>query len=134
MNHKFTKGEKLKSRKQIAKLFSKNEAVFVYPVKYIWTDADSPQDAAIQVLISIPKRNFKRAVDRNRLKRLLREAYRRNKEILYSEINQNRKPILLGLLYMGKELLSYMEIEKSMKKALAKIKDELVNKDSQREF
>ena len=130
MNQKLTKGEKLKSRKQIAKLFLKNNAVFVYPIKFIWSDADSEQQAPIQVLISVPKRNFKRAVDRNRLKRLLWEAYRRNKEILYLEIGQNRKPILLGLLYVGKELLPYVEIEKSVVKALDKIKDELTKKDS----
>jgi len=125
MNQRLKKGEKLKSRKQIKFLFEKNQNVFVYPIKYIWEFSSPKQDYPVQVLVSIPKRNFKRAVDRNRLKRLLREAYRKNKDIIYDNLNLNNKSVLLGLLYVGKEILTYDEIEKSVRKALLKIKENL---------
>jgi len=125
MNQKLTKGEKLKSRKQIKHLFAKNKDIFVYPIKYIWTFSDKSQDFPVQVLISIPKKSFKRAVDRNKLKRLLREAYRNNKNIIYEAYDMSSKPILLGLIYVGKDILSFEEIDKSVKKALLKINDSL---------
>lgn len=126
MNQKFTSIEKLKSRKQIKKLFSSNKNAFSYPIKVIWKSNDLCQNAApVQVLISVSKRNFKKAVDRNHLKRLIREAYRKNKHIIYPVLNEKEDYIHLGFIYVAKEELSYKEVEKAIILCLRKVKEGL---------
>lgn len=127
MNQKFTKREKLKSRKQIQRLFSKNKHAFSFPVKVIWRPNDLPMDTArIQVLISVSKRNFKSAVDRNHLKRLIREAFRKNKAVLYPILDEKEMHIQLGFIYVSKDTLSYDEVEKAVVLCLGKIKESIV--------
>lgn len=69
---------------------------------------------SIQVLISVSKRNFKKAVERNKLKRLVREAYRKNKYILTGPSQKSKKSMLLGLMYTEKTILPYSEIERKI--------------------
>ena len=68
----------------------------------------------VELLISVSKRNFKRAVDRNRIKRLIREAYRKNKEILYNGLCERDKTLLLGLIYTPKTILKYKDIDRKI--------------------
>jgi len=126
MNQSFTKDERLKSQKQISVLFSKNKHVFSYPLKFIYTSNNKEAKQPAQVLISVSKRTFKHAVDRNRMKRLIRENYRKNKSIIYDILNENDSKILLGIIFVGKELMDYQQIEKGMKKGLEKLKAELL--------
>ncbi len=128
MNQKLERGEKLKSRKQIKGLFLKNRHVFSYPVKLIWAPSNKVEDFPVRLLVSVSKRSFKKAVDRNRMKRIIREAYRKNKSIIYSEISQDENQNLLGILYVAKELLAYDEVEAGIIKGLKKMKRELNNK------
>jgi len=129
MDQGLSKKERLKSRKQISNLFSKNQHVFSYPFKYIFTPIDPIDQASAKLLISVSKRTFKHAVDRNRMKRLIREAYRKNKNIIYDELQPLNTQLLLGVIFVGKELMEYSEIEKSMIKGLKKLKESLA-KDS----
>ena len=67
-----------------------------------------------QILVSVSKRNFKKAVDRNKLKRLIREAYRRNKQPLIEYCQKNSAVVYLGLIYTGKTIPAYIEIERKI--------------------
>lgn len=110
--HTFSKEERLCSKRLIALLFSKGSSFNVYPLRFVYhTPPDMPPGLP-QVLISVSKRYFKRATDRNRLKRQIREAYRLNKQALYQ--NTGQSPRLLGILYIGKEKKSFDTIQKKL--------------------
>jgi len=84
------------------------------------TDAMQPFPA--QVLFSVSKKRFKRAVDRNRIKRISREVYRLNKQAhLYDQLNAGEKKIIISLAYIGKELPEFQFAEKKMLKLLKKL-------------
>ena len=111
-SHTFSKEERLCSKRLIALLFSKGSSFNVYPLRFVYhTPPDMPPGPP-QVLISVSKRYFKRASDRNRLKRQIREAYRLNKHILRSHPEQ--APRLLAILYIGKEKKSFQSIQKKL--------------------
>jgi ribonuclease P protein component len=78
----------------------------------------------IQVMFVVPKRNFKKAHDRNKIRRRMREAYRLNKNSVYSKFNVEDKKIAIAFLYTGKEEKNYATIETSIKKLLVTIVDE----------
>ncbi|RZK23710.1 MAG: ribonuclease P protein component [Hymenobacter sp.] len=113
-SYTFPKKEHLCSKKRIEQLFNRqNPSLGVYPLRLTWVPAPARTAAPPEVLITVPKRTFKRAVDRNRLKRLLREAYRLNKYRLLEA--ENGHPVaLLGILYTGKEKSELPLIEKKL--------------------
>lgn len=99
MEESFPKKNKLKSRKLITQLFSEGKSVNIYPLKLVYILLPQQQDAILKVGVSVPKRNFKRAVDRNYLKRLLREAFRKNKYLVTSNLKHS---YAFMFLYIGK--------------------------------
>lgn len=127
-NCKFRKKERLSSEKDIECLFEKGKAFLAFPLRVIfyWEEADEGQAVPdVAILISVGKKKFKHAVDRNRLKRLVREAYRLNKHLLADNPLLLTKRLRLSFVYIHKEKLGFNEIEKSMKKAL-----ETINQDA----
>jgi ribonuclease P protein component len=118
---KFPKKERLASKKLIKELFSKGSSFFLYPIKSFYL-VNYPQAPEVnQVIISIPKKNFKSAVKRNLLKRRIREAYRLNKHILQ---NQDASlQFLVGFVYISKDILSYKEIESKLKTILKRLSE-----------
>ncbi len=107
----FKKEERLCNKKTIESLFKKGKASFAYPFNVKWTNNQSDNKFPAQILIIVPKRNFKKAVDRNRLKRIIREAYRKNKSILYQTLVFKNVNIAFALIYTEKEILKYKLIE-----------------------
>lgn len=118
VNHKFPRTEKLKSSKTIEQLFSDGQNHFKYPIKVFYLP--QPLAESNQAAFAVPKRNFKLAVDRNRIKRQLREAYRLNKHLL--EENSNKKYAML-FLFLGKEKPQYDQLVKAMVSVLKKLRD-----------
>jgi ribonuclease P protein component len=116
----FHKTERLNNKKLIKELFDKGSSFFLYPFKVFYKPA--PPNSRTQVLFSIPKRNFKKAVDRNKIKRRLRESYRRNKTILYDK-DKNDVSFLIAYIYISKEILSYKEIEDKLKSSLMRLQN-----------
>ena len=110
------KPEKLKSRKLIGQLFEEGKSVKKFPVRLVYLQTQHTSDFPVQVGFSVPKRNFKRAVDRNRIKRLLREAYRHQKGILYPQLS---KPYVFMFTFIGKEEPTYLEIQQKIQQVFA---------------
>lgn len=107
MNFTYPKNEKLKSHSTIGLLFSEGKSVSKYPLRLVYIESPN-SDEKIKIGVSVSKRYFKKAVDRNRYKRLLRESYRLNKHILLDTIQQ---PMAFMLLYQTNEKLSFYEIQ-----------------------
>ncbi len=116
----FHKEERLCNKKFLTDLFHNGSSLILYPFRIVWLTKALSTPA--QVVINVPKRNFKRAVDRNLLKRRMREIYRLHKsEFLYSFLEY--KSILLGITYVGKEISEYHYMEKKMLSAFEKLKN-----------
>ena len=92
-----------------------------YPFRFVWIDSGTSSTAPVQLGISVPKRAFAKAVDRNTLKRRIREAYRKNKHLIYEVLQKKNLSIALMMVYTAKEELAYQEIEKKMIVSLLKL-------------
>lgn len=101
MNYKYPKQEKLKARTLINQLFTKSSVVLHYPIRLL-SFPIKEDNAVTQVGVTVSKRNFKHAVNRNRIKRQLREAYRLNQGILKGKTD---KPYAFMIMFVGKEEL-----------------------------
>ncbi|MGB5385664.1 MAG: ribonuclease P protein component [Eudoraea sp.] len=112
MSSKFPKKEKLKSESLIRGIFEEGKSITSYPLKLIYLNIKTPAKTKVQCGVAVPKRNFKSAVKRNRIKRLLRESYRLNKEQIFNNIEGS---FAFLFLYLGKEIPEYEEVEKQMR-------------------
>ena len=104
MKHTLGKEERLKSKKLIERLYKERNSVKAFPLRMIFLQTEHTSKFPSQVGVSVPKRNFKRAVDRNRIKRLMRESYRLQKEIVYNNLEE---PYVFMISYIGKEECTY---------------------------
>lgn len=115
----FTRAERLKSRKIIGKLFSHGQSFGAYPLRVVFAETENNTDEAlVQVTFSVPKKRFKKAVERNKIKRKIREAYRLKKHKLYRKLEGREQQLALMFIYTGKELFDYAEIEKAVGKVI----------------
>ena len=113
------KEDKLKSRKAIDELFKKGKNFSNFPLKVIWVPAN--KIATLQAGVGVSSKNFKKAVDRNRIKRLMREAWRLQKNGLHTQLEQNYKSMSVFFLYVGKEQPAYELIFEKMGSAIKKL-------------
>lgn len=111
MENSFSKAERLNSRRLIEKLFQEGRSFFVYPFKVFYLKKISDKSPPVQVLVSVSKRKFKNATDRNKVKRLIREAYRLNKNPLFKHLSASKKYTVIGLIYTGETILPFAQIE-----------------------
>ena len=120
--NKFKKEERLCNKRLIHVLYESGSSFILYPYKVVFHPTDELA-VPVQVLISVPKRRFKRAVDRNLLKRRIREAYRLQKNnLLYPSLGDHH--ILLSIQYIGNKIESYDYIFKKMSILMLKLQDE----------
>ena len=123
----FKKGERLHSKKLISLLFETGNSFFIYPFKVVYIFLDEKREFPAEVLISVSKRKIKRAVKRNKVKRLIREAYRKNKYLIF---DNNHGTLLMGLIYIADDVLEYKQIERKITLILQKLKEK--NEESNR--
>ncbi|SFE51589.1 ribonuclease P protein component [Flavobacterium xueshanense] len=107
MNFTYPKNEKLKSKITIGLLFTEGKSVSKYPLRLVYKAGSFSEGEKIKMGVSVSKKNFKKAVDRNYFKRLLRETYRLNKHLLIDNLDQ---PYSFMFFYQTKDRLSYEEI------------------------
>ena len=111
MLQSFKKQERLCSRKIIKELFEKGHTISSYPLKMIWMEIEHSSKFPVQIVISVPKRNIKKAVTRNKIKRQIREAYRKNKINWYKYLENKNKQCAGMFIYTAKNAVLYKEIE-----------------------
>ncbi len=117
MSLQFPKKEKLKNKKLIEQLFVEGKSVSSFPIKLIYIKTSLPVGVKIQAAVTVPKKKFKSAVHRNRIKRLLRENYRLQKQQVFNTI-QGEYAFLF--LYLGKDMPTNTIVQNGMKNVLDK--------------
>lgn len=100
------------------------KSIFLFPFKLIWHPFPLDNYPA-QIAISVPKKYHKRAVARNRIKRRTKEAYRLQKETLYHALEKKEQQLIILLIYVSHDLLTYEEIEKKLNEIIKRLIKEL---------
>lgn len=125
MNYTFTKEERLCSKRHIDGLFHNGSSFVVYPYRVVFLPIEGQSSTIpVQCILSVSKRRFKKAVDRNTLKRRMREAYRLQKHTLHSFLKQNELHLNVAFQYIAKEKLAYAQLHQRMEVVLGKLSDE----------
>ncbi|MBQ9665850.1 MAG: ribonuclease P protein component [Bacteroidaceae bacterium] len=141
MENTLKKSERLTSRLIIDKLFAGgNASMATFPLRVVFMRMEKKDGEdkgmeqknvgkegvpPVSILVSVPKKRFRHAVDRNRMKRLVREAYRTNKHVLWNTLEGKDYRLAVAFVCITDELPSFYSVNKSMKKALARIADKL---------
>ena len=122
----FKKAERLNSRTLIEKLFAGgNKSIPAFPVRVVFMPVDNETLPTASILISVPKKRFKRAVKRNLVKRQVREAYRKNKHILTDALEANNMKMVLGFIWLDNSIRPTDEVETKIVKLLHLIAERL---------
>ncbi len=127
MGETLKKYNMLKSRVIIDNIFKQKNRFILYPLSVNWILQDT--STSPKIIFSAPKRKFKRAVDRNRLKRMLKEAYRKNNAELLATLKKHNIGLAFYIGYIGKEILPFEVIENKIKEALSRLIMIIENKD-----
>ena len=122
MKFTYTKKEKLKSKKLIDKLFAEGQSVSAFPLRLVYMQSSFDENIIAKTGVSVSKRNFKTAVDRNRIKRLLRESYRLNNASYFNNITTQ---YAFMILYIGTEKPTFLQVETKMKLLFEKFQNKV---------
>jgi ribonuclease P protein component len=123
VTRQFTLGktERLKSRKRIEQLFSEGKKIVVAPYKVLYLQVDPERSSSLCFSTGVSAKNFKKAVDRNRIKRLTREAYRLQKQALQEKIKAKKIQVNVFFIYTSRTLCPYDEVYKKIGLILNKL-------------
>jgi ribonuclease P protein component len=121
----FCKDERLCNKNYIFSLQKEGQVIYDYPITAKWMEISDNKGFCIQILPAVSKRNFKKAVERNKMKRFLREAFRLNKEKITDIARQKSKKVVIMLLYSGKKIVTFKELETKIVVILQQIADSL---------
>lgn len=122
----FKKSERLCSRILMDRLFhGESHSVSAYPLRAVFLPVSTDEQKGVSVLMSVPKKRFHDAVDRNRVKRQLREAYRKHKHTLSELVTTREQGLLIAFIYVSSQIEATAQIEKRMTRLLEKIAAEL---------
>lgn len=130
IDYSFGKKHRLSSHTLINRLFGEGSAFFAYPFRCVWLLSEpvsGRESAEVQILVSVSKRNHKRAVVRNKLKRRIREAYRLNRHCLSGLNLPEGKQLVLAFVYSSKDILDYSTIEYGVIKMLSEIQKRIAS-------
>ena len=124
----FNKEERLCSRKLLDLLFKNGSSFLLYPFRVSYLFVDVPHSFPAQVVINVSKKRFKKAVDRNLIKRRSREAYRLQKQAeLYPAISEQEQLLIFSLQFVGKKIYEFSFMEKKMDGALKRLVNNIKN-------
>lgn len=129
----FPQEEKLKSTKTISRLFGEGQSVFAHPVKFVYlpaTDSDTP---GIKIAVSVSGKKFKKATDRNLIKRRLRETFRLNKAELRDKLLANNLLLVGMFIYVGTDICQYETFSAAVQRILSRLSNDITGKLSRPE-
>lgn len=116
-----TKAMRLDGKKNVSRLFTSGTSFFCYPFKVVYFQHDDESAFRLRVLVSVSRRTFKNATDRNAIKRRSREAWRKNKNILLEYQNAKGTKLDVGLIYTAKTILDSNLIEDKIKQTIQRL-------------
>ena len=118
-----SKKERLSWKRYIDLLFAQGQSFVAFPLRVVYLPTEEEMPVPVSIMVSVPKKRFKRAVKRNLIKRQVREAYRVRKYDLIEPLSEKNKNMLIAFLYLDKEIRPFTDMEKAMNKALAILRD-----------
>lgn len=120
------KAERLNSKILVGKMFEGgvSKSFSIFPIRIVYMPVEKGE-ASASILISVSKRRFKRAVKRNRVKRQIREAYRKNKHLLLDGLQSREQQLAIAFIYLSDELIATSELEEKMRIALLRLSEKL---------
>jgi len=121
----FKKEERISIQREIECLFKQGDTFISYPLRVTCVKQKPLSGSTVAILVSVPKKKFKRAVKRNRMKRLIREAYRLNKNALIRHCQEKESGLLIAFLFIGNEMCQWKEMEAAMQKSLDTLKEKI---------
>ena len=124
----FRKDEILRKKKLIDRLFAEGTSFFIYPLKIFWLTTPLETPVPAQILISVSKRSFNHAIDRNRIKRQIREVYRQNKNQLYDHLDKHQHQCVMAIIYTANVHLPTGDLEIKIKAVMKRLFVELDKK------
>ncbi len=116
----YSKKEKLCSRKDISRLFENGKTFYSEPFRLLWLKSEDILPFPAMTGISVGKKSFPKAVDRNRVKRLIRETWRINKHHLYNQLEQINIQLVIMIIYSGDKMPKYSELKERMQETIRK--------------
>lgn len=118
-----SKPERLSWKRYIDLLFAEGQSFIAFPLRVVYLYTEEEMPAPVSLLISVPKKRFKRAVKRNFIKRQVRETYRVRKYDLIEPLKEKKKSLLVAFLYVDKEEHVFADMEKAMNKAIRVLRE-----------